>query len=124
MPRITTFLRSLCRAWPLLLALCCWPAWSQTITVRNSQLVVLKELRSRSEISEFQRHWSRMQPTALNSADEHDWSYTVDIVGPQGASRWLYQPNGMATRVAAQAQRVYKISNPAALNALIGAPKY
>ena len=95
-----------------------------TVTVRNAQLVVLKELRTRGELAEFHRYWSSRQPTAQTTAEVQDWSYTMDIVVGHAVDRWLYQSNGLTAKVASSVQRVYRISRPAGFNTLIGAPRY
>ena len=96
----------------------------QSVTVRNAQLVVMRELRTPAELHEFQRHWSERRATDQTSAQVQDWSFTLDIVAGQHVERWLYQSNGLTTRVADSVQRVYRMPHPAALNSLIGAPRY
>lgn len=93
------------------------------ITVRNAQLKVLKELRTRAELDEFDRHWASR--TAVNVAEEaRDWQLTLDLLGRSGGERWLYQTNGQIMRLADPAQTVYRVRNPGALNVLLGAPRY
>lgn len=121
-------LRTQRRSWglgTLALLLAPWArAASATVTVRNAQLVVLKELRTRAELAEFHRHWSGRQATSRTSVDTQDWSYTIDIVLGQTVDRWLYQSNGLTTKVASSVQRVYQIRQPTGFNSLIGAPRY
>ena len=93
----------------------------QTVTVRNAQLRVTKELRAWSEVADFHKYWKTKQPINRTSEQEQDWAFTLDIVGAGKAERWQYQSNGMAIRVAADVQQVYQIKNPTAFNELIGA---
>lgn len=100
-------------------------ALAQVVVVRNVQLVILKELRTRSELSEFQQLWSQRQATDRTSAQEHEWPYTIDILGlNRRVERWRYNPNGMAIPVNEGTQRVMKVKQPILFNTLIGAPKY
>lgn len=97
---------------------------AQTVTVRNAQLKVMKELRTRAELAEFYRFWDSRQPTNRNTDQERDWAFTLDVVSGGSAQRWLYQSNGMVARVASSVQQVLLIRNPSRFNLLIGAPKY
>lgn len=93
------------------------------ITVRNAQLKVTKELRTRAELDEFERHWSSR--TAVKVDEEaRDWQLTLDLLGRQGGERWLYQTNGLLMRVSDATQTVYRVRNAGALNVLLGAPRY
>ncbi|MBK7655308.1 MAG: hypothetical protein IPJ18_09395 [Betaproteobacteria bacterium] len=96
----------------------------QTVTVRNAQLRVTKELRAWSEVADFHKYWKTKQPINRTSEQEQDWAFTLDIVGAGKAERWQYQSNGMAIRVAADVQQVYQIKNPKAFNELIGAFRF
>ncbi len=96
----------------------------QTVTVRNAQLRVTKELRAWSEVADFHKYWKTKQPINRTSEQEQDWAFTLDILGAGKAERWQYQSNGMAIRVAADVQQVYQIKNPKAFNELIGAFRF
>jgi hypothetical protein len=100
------------------------PRTGQGITIRNAQLKVMKELRTAAEVAEFYRYWNSKQATGQTSAEVQDWSFTIDIVSGTHVDRWLYQSTGMATKVDAKVQQVYRIKNPAVFNTLIGAPRY
>ena len=101
------------------------PAGSRAVvTVRNSELVMMKELRSRTELNEFRRLWNDRQATGQTSANVQDWSFTVDVVAGNHVDRWLYQSNGLTVKVDNRVQPVYRLRNPGNFNALIGAPRY
>ncbi len=100
------------------------PHTGQGITVRNAQLKVMKELRTDAEMAEFYKYWNSKQATGQTSDEVQDWSFTFDIVSGSNVDRWLYQSTGMAIKVDAKVQQVYRIKNPAVFNTLIGAPRY
>ena len=97
---------------------------AQTVTVRNAQLIVMKELRTHAELTEFHKYLGSRRPTSQNTDQVSDWAFTLDVVSSGSAQRWLYQSNGMLARVDSRVQPVFLIQNPAQFNTLIGAPRY
>ena len=97
---------------------------AQTVTVRNAQLIVMKELRTHAELTEFHKYLGSRRPTSQNTDQVSDWAFTLDVVSGGSAQRWLYQSNGMLARVDSRVQPVFLIQNPAQFNTLIGAPRY
>ena len=97
---------------------------AQTVTVRNAQLIVMKELRTHAELTEFHKYLGSRRPTSQNTDQVSDWAFTLDVVSGGSAQRWLYQSNGMLARVDSQVQPVFLIQKPAQFNTLIGAPRY
>jgi hypothetical protein len=95
-----------------------------SVTVRNSQLKVLKELRTRDDLKQFQHHWDARKATQQTTKTLNDWSFTLDVVTNGRAQRWMYQSDGTMALVALNTQPVYQIANPSQFNTLIGAPKY
>jgi uncharacterized protein YecE (DUF72 family) len=96
----------------------------QSISVRNAQLRLLKELRTKSDLAEFYKFFGSRQPTGKTTNEFRDWSYTIDIISGGAAQRWAYQNNGYMARVASTVQAVYQLRNHTVFNELIGAPKY
>lgn len=95
-----------------------------TVTVRNSQLKVLKELRTRDDLIQFQRHWDARKATQQTTKTLNDWSFTLDVVTNGRAQRWMYQSDGTMALVDLNTQPIYQVANPGQFNILIGAPKY
>lgn len=99
-------------------------AMQEFVSVRNSQLKLLKELRTQDEIKQFYRHWDARIATPHTTATHRDWSYILDVVSSGKVHRWFYQTNGLVAQVGDKVQAVFQIARAPEFNVLIGAPKY
>jgi hypothetical protein len=95
-----------------------------SVTVRDVHLRLLKSLRSRSELAEFQRFWDTRRATGQTTDTFKDWSFSLDIVAGGRAQRWLGQSSGWVALLDGKRQAVYQIARAKDFNVLIGTPKY
>ena len=91
--------------------------------VRNAQLRLTRELRSTAEVAEFMQFWNAKKPVKKRPEQETDWIMSLDLIGRSQGERWLYEPGGLAVKIASGNPSVYQLPRPLEFNRLIGAPR-
>ncbi len=87
--------------------------------MREAEFHVVKVL-TPEEITEFKRRWEEKTEVKVPLQSEGGVQFKLDIAQENRGGRWLYYTSGLITLLDHRAHAVYRMSDPAAFNQLIG----
>ena len=102
------------------LGACAGPGAGLGVTVRDEHFEVVKML-GPEEVAAFARQWEAKAEVQVPLRGEGGVHFKLDIDQSNRSSRWLYYTSGLVTRLDYKLRPVYRVSDVAAFNHLIGA---
>ena len=91
------------------------------VTVRDQEFKEVRTLADEPTLRSFANHWNQKREAKPFAAPT--WAYKLDIIrGSTDAERWLYDASGWTALLAVKEGPVYRIAEPATLNAVLGVP--